>query len=200
MDTRLGKRGSEMKNFQVGVIYCTRFGHTAAQAQAVRRGVLRVPGAEVEIFTTEAAIKNGEFLDRCAALIFGTPTYMGSLASPMKAFMEASAGRWSSRAWSGKVAGGFTNSCNFSGDKLSTLYSLVTFAMQLGMLWVGVDDLPPESPDGRGPGEEAVNRNGAGIGPMASTFGLRGENPLTRGDLVCAENYGERVAGFAARL
>jgi len=36
--------------------------------------------------------------------------------------------------WKDKVAAGFTNSASQSGDKLSTLFQLNVFAMQMGMI------------------------------------------------------------------
>ena len=118
---------------KVTVVYSSRFGHTRLLAEHFADGVRQEPGAEAELVTAGEALRRLDEFDRADAIALGSPTYMGNLSAEIKTFMEACSGRWASRAWSGKVAGGFTNSCNFSGDKLSTLYSLVTFAMQLGM-------------------------------------------------------------------
>ena len=71
------------------------------------------------------------------AIIFGSPTYMGSASAPMKAFMDASSKVWFTQGWKDKLAAGFTVSSNQSGDKLATLQQFVTFALQHSMLWIG---------------------------------------------------------------
>lgn len=192
-----------MKKVKVAVVYCSRYGHTKALAEAVVRGAAKV--GEVTLYTAEEAAKQLKTLDEADAIILGAPTYMGSMASEMKAFIEATVGRWVSRAWADKVAGGFTNSGNFSGDKLNTLHGMMTACMQLGMIWVSLNVLPGEgnrdaenSVDG--PGTRDLNRNGASLGPMASSFNVKVPDAPSAGDLATAERYGERVARIAARL
>src|SRR5207244_13288350 len=81
-------------------------------------------------------------LDRCDGIIFGCATYMGSGSAIFKAFLEAAfRPRWLEQRWKHKIAVGFTNSTSQNGDKLSTLLQLNVFAMQLGMIRVGVRDL-----------------------------------------------------------
>ena len=50
----------------------------------------------------------------------------------MKKFIEAAAKKWFTLAWKDKIAGAFTNSSSFSGDKLNTLVGLFINAMQHG--------------------------------------------------------------------
>ena len=59
---------------------------------------------------------------------------MGNMAAEMKRFLEAAVTKWFSQAWKDKIAGAFTNSSSFSGDKLNTLVGLVINAMQHGMI------------------------------------------------------------------
>ncbi|BCL33213.1 hypothetical protein GCM10017557_80720 [Streptomyces aurantiacus] len=83
-----------------------------------------------------------ELMDAADAIIFGTPTYMGTASGAFHAFAEASSKRWMTRAWSDKLAAGFTNSGSMSGDKLHTLQYLSLLAAQHGMLWVSLNLLP----------------------------------------------------------
>jgi len=108
-------------------------------------------------------------------------------------------------AWKDKVAGAFTNSSSFSGDKLNTLLGLVINAMQHGMIYVGLGLMPSANrPDEMntvsGPGPEAHNRVGSFIGPMAASFQVNPPGAPPKGDIETAEAYGRRVAEIASQL
>lgn len=192
-----------MKKITVAVVYCSRYGHTKAVADAFVKGASKL--AKVNLYTTVEAASKLDELDRADAIVFGAPTYMGNMASEMKLFLESTVSRWLSRAWADKIAGGFTNSGNFCGDKLNTLQGILTSCMQLGMIWVSLNILPGEgSPDAEksvnGPGALELNRNGASLGPMAASFNVRVPEAPPAGDLLTAERYGERIATVTARF
>jgi len=68
-----------------------------------------------------------------------TPITPGKPAIEERSFPEAAfQPYWLEQRWKDKIAAGFTNSASQSGDKLSTLLQLTVFAMQMGMIWVGV--------------------------------------------------------------
>lgn len=73
---------------------------------------------------------------------FGSPTYMAMAPWQFKKFADASSKRWAERVWQNKLAVGFTNSAMINGDKAMTVAWLSHFAMQHGMLWVGLGVLP----------------------------------------------------------
>lgn len=107
--------------------------------------------------------------------------------------------KWFTQSWKNKVAGAFTNSSSFSGDKLNTLTGLVINALQHGMIYVGTGILPaannPESMNSvEGPGPEAHNRVGSFTGPMAASFQIDPSQAPPKGDIETAEAYGKRVA------
>jgi NAD(P)H dehydrogenase (quinone) len=184
---------------KVAIVYHSGFGHTKLQAEAVQSGAASVEGVEVELFTAEEASERLDELDGADAIIFGSPTYMGSMSAEMKKFQEAAAKKWFTQAWRNKIAGAFTNSSSFSGDKLNTLQGLVIAAMQHGMIYVGLGMLPaanaPEAMnDVTGPGPEVHNRVGSFVGPMAASFQVNPPRTPARGDLETAEAYGRRVA------
>ncbi len=81
---------------KIAIVYHSGYGHTKVQAEAVARDI-----------------------DAADAIIFGAPTYMGSVSAPLKAFMEASSKAWMEQRWKDKIAAGFTNSGAQSGDKLN---------------------------------------------------------------------------------
>jgi len=173
----------------IGIVFFSGTGTTRTLADSVREGVessgvtchvLEVLGTDIN----EGRWANDELaatLDNCDAVIFGSPTYMGCVAGQMKCFMDAMAGRWYSNAWNGKLGAAFTASSLGSGDKLNALFDLTTFAMQMGMHWVGT---------GAGPAD-GLNPNGFyfGVGAQASHAG-----ELTDIDKATAVHLGKRVA------
>jgi NAD(P)H dehydrogenase (quinone) len=181
------------------IVYHSGYGHTAVQAEAVKRGVQKVASSKVTLLTAEEAQQKWEVLAAADAIIFGTPTYMGSASAPFKAFMDASSKIWQGQGWKDKVAAGFTNSASQSGDKLSTLMQLVVFAAQHSMIWVGLD-LMPGNNNSKGSVND-LNRLGSFIGAMAQSNADEGpdKGPIAS-DLLTAEHLGERVATLAKRL
>ncbi|MEM8987589.1 MAG: flavodoxin family protein [Pseudomonadota bacterium] len=187
-----------MNDIRICVIYHSGLGHTAYQAKAVRDGAGSVAGASAELIYAGEAMDRREELQACDGMIFGCPTYMGSASAGLKEFMDATSRIWLAQGWKNKVAGGFTNSGNQSGDKLSTLYQLMTFAMQHGMIWAGLD-LPGGNNSSRG-GVEDLNRLGSWVGAMAQSNTDQGIDGLVESDLRTAYRLGARVAEVAAAL
>lgn len=102
----------EVSLVTVGVVYFSGTETTAALAEQVIAGISDA-GAEMQsIRILGDQIKDGRWegeslalqLDDCDAIIFGSPTYMGSTSSQMKSFMDAMAPRWFSQAWRNKIA------------------------------------------------------------------------------------------------
>jgi len=181
------------------VVYHSGFGHTKLQAEAVHSGAAGVDGIDAELLTTDEAIERLDDLDAADAIIFGCPTYMGNMAAEMKKFQEVAVTKWFTQSWKNKIAGAFTNSSSFSGDKLNTLIGLVIIAMQHGMIYVGTGMFPSANdPEGlnsvEGPGPETHNRLGSFVGPMAASFQVNPPGAPPKGDLETAEAYGKRVA------
>jgi NAD(P)H dehydrogenase (quinone) len=189
----------------VTIVYHSGFGHTKLQAEAAARGAASIEGVESLLLTAQEAAADIDRLDGADAIIFGSPTYMGSMSAEMKKFLEAGAVKWYSQAWKDKVAGAFTNSSSFSGDKLNTLVGLMINAMQQGMIFVSLGLHPAASdPDSmnslEGPGPEVTNRVGSYIGPMAASFQVNAGDAPGTGDLATAEAYGVRVATITQQL
>jgi NAD(P)H dehydrogenase (quinone) len=188
----------------VYTVYHSGFGHTKLQAEAVHRGAGLVSGIQANIRTTQEASANLDELDAADAIIFGCPTYMGNMSAEMKKFIEVAASKWFTLAWKDKIAGAFTNSSSFSGDKLNTLLGLVINAMQHGMIYVGTGMLPaanrPEDMQSiAGPSPEALNRVGSFTGAMSASFQVAPPSAPVQGDIQTAEAYGKRVAEITLR-
>ncbi|MGY5776920.1 flavodoxin family protein [Rhizobium sp. LEGMi135b] len=180
---------------RIAIVYHSGYGHTGRQAEAVRAGVEEVDGAEAMLLTVDEVERHWDDLNAAQAIIFGSPTYMGAVSAPFKAFQEATSNTVLARGylWKDKIAAGFTTSGSRSGDKLSTLMQMVIFAAQHGMHWVGLD-LPPANCSSTG-SEEDMNRLGFWLGAAAQAN--TDEGPGTAppaSDLATARHLGKRVA------
>ncbi len=140
-----------------------------------------------------------EKLDSSDAIIFGCPTWMGSVSSVFKSFLEQAFEIWLVQGWKHKIAAGFTNSASQSGDKLSTLLQLMVFAMQMGMIWVGVGD-PSGNHSTAGSINDIINRLGSWVGVMSqSNIEQSPDLAPPASDRTTAEHLGARVAGITQR-
>jgi NAD(P)H dehydrogenase (quinone) len=190
---------------KVAIVYHSGFGHTKLQAEAVHRGAASVSGVEAWLLTTDEAVNRLDELDGAAAIIFGCPTYMGSMSAEMKKFVEVAAKKWFTHAWKDKIAGAFTNSSSFSGDKLNTLIGMVINAMQHGMIYVSLGMFPAANDPASmsevaGPGPDVHNRAGSFVGPMSASFQVNPPAAPAKGDLETAEAYGRRVATITVQF
>lgn len=184
---------------KIAIIYRSLYGHTKLEAETVLRRAQGVPSITAQLYTVEEATSQLDEMDSADAMILDWPTYMGSMSAGMKAFIEAAAKKWFTLAWKNKIAGAFTNSSSFSGDKLNTLVGIVINAMQHGMIFVGLGMMPSANrPDDMqkiaGPGPDAHNRVGSFIGRMSASFQVNPPGAPGKGDLETAELYGRRVA------
>ena len=180
----------------VAIVYHSGYGHTQKQAEAVAEGVTRVSGAKALLVPVAEAEARIEEINAADAIIFGAPTYMGSVSAPFKAFMDFSSKVWYGRGWANKIAAGFTTSASQSGDKFNTLVQLTTFAAQHGMIWVGLD-LMPGNNNSKGSVND-LNRLGSFLGAMAQSNADQGpEHGPIASDLETAKHLGQRVAETA---
>ncbi len=183
---------------KVAIVYHSGYGHTAEVAKAVARGAAAEEGVEAKLIPVADVEKHWQDLDAADAIIFGAPTYMGSVSAQFKAFMDASAKVWFTQGWKDKIAAGFTHSASQSGDKFNSLVQLFTFAMQHGMVWVGLG-LMPGNNSSKGTVND-LNRLGGFGGSMTQSSVDQGAEAILQSDLRTAEHLGKRVALVALRL
>lgn len=184
-----------MMNTRIAIVYHSGYGHTARQAEAVKCGVEEVEGAEALLLNAEEAPTRWNDLTSAAAIIFGAPTYTGSVSAGFKSFQEATSRAIMTQGflWKDKIAAGFTNSGSRSGDKLATLIQLVLFAAQHGMHWVSLG-LPPANHSSKG-SENELNRLGFWLGAGAQSNTDEGPDTAPpEADLATARHLGQRVA------
>ena len=180
---------------QIAVIYFSGYGHTRRMAQSVAEGA----GATLIEIDREGKLQPEDWdaLAAADAIIFGSPTYMGSVSWQFKKFADASSKPWGGQLWKDKIAAGFTNSASMNGDKLSTLHYLFTLAMQHGMVWVGTGLMPSNKKSAT---RNDVNYVASFSGAMATSPSDAGVDEMLPGDLETARLFGERVAATTAKF
>lgn len=175
---------------KIAIPYFTGMGHTRMLAQAVADGADGARLIDVEKITKP----DWDALDAADAIVFGAPTYMGSVAARYDVFLEEASERWPDQIWADKVAAGFTVATYPSGDKFSTLMRMAVYAAQMGMIWVGQAEIgAPVHPD-RGP----VNAQGSWLGLMAMSSRDKTQM-VDPDDLATARVFGARIAKSALR-
>ncbi|MGG7466700.1 MULTISPECIES: flavodoxin family protein [Bacteroidota] len=184
----------------ISIVYDSGYGHTTKLAEAVVKGASQIEGTTVNlIHVGEQQDYPWETLEKSDAIIFGSPTYNGSISAKLKAFFEASTRPvWNEFKWRNKITAGFTNSGALSGDKLNSLISIALFAAQNGMIWVGLD-LHPANPDSPLSTKD-LNNLGSWLGAMAHSLNDSPEVTPGESDLKTAEYLGKRVAEITARF
>ena len=176
----------------VAIVYHSGYGHTAEVAKAVARGAADIAGIEAKLGPVADIDRHWQDLDAADAIIFGAPTYMGSVSAPFKAFMDASSKVWFTQGWKDKIAAGFTHSGSQGGDKFNTVTQLFTFAMQHGMIWSGLGLLPGNN-SSKGSVND-LNRLGSSTGSLTQSGVDQGAEAIPESDLKTAEHLGRRVA------
>jgi NAD(P)H dehydrogenase (quinone) len=187
----------------VAIVYHSGYGHTAVVANEVAEGVKKA-GATPVLLKIEGLTQDFQpLLDEASkadAIIFGSPTYMGDVSAPLKAFFEASSKIWYGQGWKDKVAGGFTNSYNQGGNKDNTLGSMIVLAMQHSMIWVGTGVMPANPAPSQETGADKVNRMSYMLGMASQSDNAGPDVTPPAGDKETARLYGQRVADVAAKL
>ena len=186
---------------KIVTLYHSGYGHTKRMAESVAEGIATIANVDGQILAIDAdgnlPADAFETLKSADAIVFGSPTYMGSVSWQFKKFADASSKAWFTMDWKDKIAAGFTNSASMNGDKLSTLHYMFTLAMQHGMIWVGTGMMPSN--------KKASNRNDLNYvasfsGAMAQTPSDAGVDEMLPGDLETAKQFGKRVAEVTVKF
>ncbi len=177
------------------IVFHSGYGHTQKIAQAVAEA----SGAGLVAIDAEGNLPEGGWEQLAAAktIVFGSPTYMGSVSWQFKKFADASSKVWFGQGWKDKLFAGFTNSASMNGDKLSTLHYMFTLAMQHSGVWVGTGMMPSNS---KAATRDDINYVASSSGLMTATPSDAGVDEMVAGDLATAAVFGKRLADVTARL
>jgi multimeric flavodoxin WrbA len=180
---------------KIALVFHSGYGHTAKVAEAVAA----TAGATLVAIDAEGNLPEGGWDTLAAAdlIVFGSPTYMGSVSWQFKKFADASSKAWFGQAWKDKLFAGFTNSASMNGDKHSTLHYFMTLAMQHSGLWVGTGMMPSNS---KAATRDDINYVASSAGLMTATPSDASADEMVAGDLATARKFGERLAAVAARI
>lgn len=196
---------------KVLVLYYSSYGHIETMADAVAEGARSVAGTTVDIrrvpeLVPEDVARSSHYkMDQAApvatvaelpnydAIIVGTPTRYGNMASQMKNFLDQTGGLWFTDALVGKVGAAFTSTASLHGGQETTLTSTHTVLLHLGMVIVG---LPYSFKPQMNP---AVAQGGTPYG-ASTVAGGDGSLKPTADDLAGARYQGAHVAKIAAKL
>jgi NAD(P)H dehydrogenase (quinone) len=175
------------------IVYHSGYGHTAKVAQAIASS----SGAQLLAIDAEGNLPDGGWDALAAAkmIVFGSPTYMGSVSWQFKKFADASSKAWFGQAWKDKLFAGFTNSASMNGDKHSTLHYFMTLAMQHSGLWVGTGMMPSNS---KAATRDDINYVASSAGLMTATPSDASPDEMVAGDIATANKFGERLASTVA--
>ena len=195
---------------QVLVLYYSSYGHAEAMANAVAAGV-RSAGVDVDVkrvpetvsldaatgagyrTTQPASVASVEELEHYDAIIVGTGTRFGRMSSQMAGFLDQAGGLWARGALNGKVGAAFVSTATQHGGQETTLFSILTNLMHLGLVVVGLDY--------GFTGQMGVDEIRGGSPYGASTIaGTDGARQPGHDELQGAEYLGRRVARIASRL
>jgi multimeric flavodoxin WrbA len=177
------------------IVYHSGYGHTKKIAEAVAEG----SGGTLLAIDAEGNLPEGgwEQLAAAKAIVFGSPTYMGSVSWQFKKFADASSKPWFTQVWKNKLAAGFTNSATMNGDKLSTLHYLFTLSQQHSMLWVGSGMMPSNAKEST---RNDLNYVGSFSGLMTATPSNASADEMVAGDISTALAFGKRIVEALALL
>ncbi len=192
------------------VLYYSAYGHVETMAAAMAEGA-RGAGAEVtvkrvpELVPEAVARKSGMKLDQDApvaqpaeladydAVIFGAPTRFGVAAAQMRNFLDQTGGLWAKNALVGKVGSVFTSTATQHGGQESTILSLHTTLLHLGMVVVGL----PYTATGQTRLDEVTGGSPYGASTIAGGDGSR---QPSANELELARFQGRHVAEITAKL
>ena len=130
-------------------------------------------------------------LINCGGMAIGSPTRFGSMASPMKYFLDSTGDLWATNALENKPGIAFTSTSSMHGGQESTLFNLITFMLHQGMLIAGT----PYSVD-------ELNKTKSGGTPYGPTHveNFNSSNELTKDEYEIARKTGMRLANLIINL
>jgi NAD(P)H dehydrogenase (quinone) len=192
---------------EILILYYSRSGSVAKLARLLARGVeesgcttrLRtVP--PVAPITTQAAPPVPESgapyveasdLSECDGLLLGSPTRFGTMAAPLKHFIDGLGAEWVSGTLAGKPAAVFTSTGTMHGGQEATLLSMILPLLHHGALLVGIPYTEP-----------ALHSTRSGGTPYGASHvaGDDNDEPISAEERELALALGRRLGTVARKL
>ena len=140
---------------------------------------------EGEVYCTK------EDLIYCSGLALGSPTRFGSMAAPMKYFLDSTGDLWATNALEGIPGCAFTSTGSMHGGQEVTLLNLLTYQLHHGMVILG----SPYSID-------ELNKTKSGGSPYGPSHveSFNSSSTLTPDEYQIAFKTGKRMAAVIGKL
>lgn len=149
---------------KVLVCYYSRTGNTAKMAEKIA-SVMKKKGLEVDLARAEK-VKADDLL-KYDCLIFGSPTYYGSMAWPLKKLLDESV-KFHGKL-KGKIGGAFSSSAKIGGGNETTVLDILHALLIHGMIIQGDPDDDHYGPVSIGcPDDETLKKCGRYASSLAS--------------------------------
>jgi NAD(P)H dehydrogenase (quinone) len=193
---------------EILVLYYSRHGSVANLAKTISHGIESIDGCSARVRTVPNVSANSEAtedsipdigppyaslsdLEECDGIIIGSPAYFGSMAAPLKYFLDQTTPQWLSGALVNKPAAAFTSSSSFHGGQEAALFSMLVPLMHHGAIVLGI----PYT-------EESLNTTQTGGTPYGATHisGQDSKLPFSDDEKNLCHALGRRVAEVASRL
>jgi NAD(P)H dehydrogenase (quinone) len=132
-----------------------------------------------------------EDLINCSGLALGSPTRFGSMAAPLKYFLDSTGDLWASNSLENIPGVAFTSTGSMHGGQETTQFNLITYMLHQGMFIMGTPYSVKE-----------LNKTKSGGGPYGpSHVESFNESPnLTPDEYKIAKETGSRIARFINKL
>ena len=132
-----------------------------------------------------------EDLVNCSGLALGSPTRFGSMAAPLKYFLDSTGDVWSNHELENKPGCVFTSTGSQHGGQEITLFNLMTYMLHQGMIFVGSPYSIPEL--------NSTKSGGTPYGP-SHVESFNNSNNLTPEEYDIAKKTGARIAKLIKRI
>ena len=128
-----------------------------------------------------------EDLINCSGLALGSPTRFGSMAAPLKYFLDSTGDLWSANTLEDIPGLAFTSTGSMHGGQEITQFNLLTYMLHQGMIILGTPYSVKEL--------SKTKSGGTPYGP-SHVESFNESNNLTPHEYEIAENSGSRIARF----
>jgi len=169
-----------------------------AENEGIEIRIRTVPKVSAVTEQTEELIpEKGEIyctkddLIHCSGLAIGSPTRFGSMASPLKYFLDSTGDLWASNTLEGKPGIAFTSTGSMHGGQEVTLFNLITYMLHHGMIIHGSPYSIKEL--------SSSNAGGTPYGP-SHVESFNDSNKLTPDEHIIAMKTGSILAKLIKKL
>jgi len=187
------------------IVFYSKHGMTEKIAEKIAQGV-RTTGCNATLRTVPDIYENEiqknhprsryqfvskEDLEECSGIILGSPAYFGSIAAPLKYFIDQTIDLWLKGTLINKPVSFFTSADTMHGGHETTIFSMMLPFFHHGAIVVGI----PYS-------EICLQNTLTGGSPYGLSHfnGIDGGNSLSKSEIVLAKSMGKRISEISLKM